>query len=210
MERILGIGAHYDDFELGCGGTCARLLDEGKKVYKITLTDTEVYSDDMRLDIKAERVRANSMEACRKLGGVEEIEFETAPFGNLRYSQDIMQKLEHIIWEYNIDTLMFHYMEDYQTDHIAANQICKTAGRHCKNLLMYQSNPYIIPTPYTPNFFVDITKYVDRKKAALDCYDSDHNRQGNLFQVNIERNKVWGYGNHVEYAEGFFLIKSCI
>ena len=28
-----------------------------------------------------------------------------------------------------------------------------------------------------------------------------------LFQINVERNHVWGYSNHVEYAEGFRVIK---
>ena len=39
MENILVIGAHFDDAELGCGGTMAKLSAEGKNVYKLTLTD---------------------------------------------------------------------------------------------------------------------------------------------------------------------------
>lgn len=33
------------------------------------------------------------------------------------------------------------------------------------------------------------------------------NRQGSLFQTNIDRNKLWGYGIHTNYAEGFMAIK---
>lgn len=29
MKRVLIIGAHYDDTELGVGGTAAKLVDEG-------------------------------------------------------------------------------------------------------------------------------------------------------------------------------------
>ena len=42
MKRVLIIGAHYDDTELGAGGTAAKLVDEGCQVYKVTLTDNEV------------------------------------------------------------------------------------------------------------------------------------------------------------------------
>ena len=42
MKRILIIGAHYDDAELGAGGTAAKLVAEGCQVYKVTLTDNEV------------------------------------------------------------------------------------------------------------------------------------------------------------------------
>ena len=39
MENILIVGAHFDDAELGAGGTAAKLVKQGKKVYKLTLTD---------------------------------------------------------------------------------------------------------------------------------------------------------------------------
>ena len=41
MENILIVGAHYDDTELGAGGTAAKLVRQGKRVYKITLTDRD-------------------------------------------------------------------------------------------------------------------------------------------------------------------------
>lgn len=69
--NILIVGAHYDDSELGAGGTAARLIKEGHRVYKITLTDTVVKSDDMGLDITNNRVKENSKNACCALGGGE-------------------------------------------------------------------------------------------------------------------------------------------
>ncbi len=39
---ILAIGAHPDDVELGCGGTLAKLISEGKKVAIIDLTEGEL------------------------------------------------------------------------------------------------------------------------------------------------------------------------
>lgn len=41
LKNVLIIGAHYDDAELGAGGTAAKLASEGKTVYKLTLTDNE-------------------------------------------------------------------------------------------------------------------------------------------------------------------------
>ena len=38
-------------------------------------------------------------------------------------------------------------------------------------------------------------------------YTGDHNRFNSLFETNIQRNKVWGYANKVEYAEGFIAQK---
>ena len=105
------------------------------------------------------------------------------------------------------NAVFIHYNEDYNTDHVAAHNICKTAARHCQNILMYQSNPYILADGFKPNFFVDISDYIDKKRRALNCYDNDHNRKGRLFETNIRRNEVWGYGNGVHYAEGFISIR---
>lgn len=205
--NVLLVGAHYDDPELGVGGTAARLIQEGHKVYKITLTDTVVKSEDMQLDITNDRARENSRNACLALGGVEEIDFALQPYGKLKYTQECMQAMEHIIFEKDIDTVFMHYADDYNTDHLAAHKICKTAARHVRNLLMYQSNPYIIYEHFCPNYYIDISSTVELKKTALNCYDSEHNRQGHLFDTNVQRNGIWGYGNHVEYAEGFCAIK---
>ncbi|MBO4251200.1 MAG: PIG-L family deacetylase [Clostridia bacterium] len=206
MKNILIIGAHYDDAELGVGGTAARFVAENKKVYKITLTNTQVKSSIMSLDIKAERAQENSRNACLCYGAVE-IPFHTAPYGELTYSRTMMQELEKIINEYDIDTCFFHFKSDYNTDHLSAHRICMTAARHCNNLLMYQSNPYITSEAFYPNVFFDISDYVHLKEKALSCYDAEHNRQGNLFESNIERNRLWGYGIHTKCAEGFMAIK---
>lgn len=207
FNKVLIVGAHYDDSELGAGGTAARLLKEGKKVYKITLTDTVVKSEDMKLDIKNDRVAMNSKNACAALGGVEELEFPLQPYGKLAYNQEYMQALEHLILTMGIDTVFMHFADDYNTDHLAAHNICKTAARHVKNLLMYQSNPYIIYEHFCPNLYIDISGTVDMKRKALSCYDSEHDRWGHLFETNVQRNGIWGYGNHVDYAEGFCAIK---
>ena len=207
MNNILIIGAHFDDAELGAGATAAKLVALGKRVYKITLTNTRVVSKDMNLNILEETGRENSRNACSILGVEEILIKNVSEFGRLQYNKDIMQEIEHIIFEKNIDTVLFHFGSDYQTDHLEAHKICKTAARHCKNLLMFQSNPYIISEAFYPNVFIDVTDFIELKRKALECYEADHNRQGNLFETNIDRNKIWGYGNHCGYSEGFVAIK---
>lgn len=136
-----------------------------------------------------------------------ELEFPTSPYGNLEYSQKTMQALEHLLFEKNIDTVFIHYEDDYNTDHMAAHKICKTAARHVKNLYMFQSNPYITFEHFCPNYFIDISETIEYKRRALDCYDEEHDRWGHLFDTNIQRNAIWGYGNHCKYAEGFAVIR---
>ena len=38
VNKILVIGAHADDMEIGCGGTVHKLIQQGKEVYLLTLS----------------------------------------------------------------------------------------------------------------------------------------------------------------------------
>ena len=211
MQNILMIGAHYDDVELGCGGTAAKLAAEGKNVFKLTLTNNVTLSKHLHINVAYETSVKESAKACEKMGICEITDFEPYECNTLTYNTEAMQRIEDVIYKYDIDTVFMHYLDDLNQDHIAASKLCVTAARHCENVFMYQSNMYILPVPYTPNIFIDISDYIDVKREALFQYTGDHNRNNALFQTNMERNHIWGYSNGVEYAEGFiahkFLIK---
>ena len=211
FQNVLIIGAHFDDAELGAGGTAARLLALGKKVYKLTLTDNETDFSQMNIKVQFDSSKQQSARACKALGGVVEITaFKPAKCSELQYSKEIMQKVERIIFEYNIDTVFIHFVSDMNQDHVEASRICKTAARHCKNILAYQGNGYVLDQSYYPTFFIDISDFIEMKKNALSMYGTEHNRFDRLFDINIERNSIWGYANKVKFAEGFHVIKMSI
>ena len=41
MEKILILAPHTDDGELGCGGSIARFIEEGKDVYYVAFSTAE-------------------------------------------------------------------------------------------------------------------------------------------------------------------------
>ena len=207
MKNILIVGAHYDDAELGVGGTAAKLSGQGKNVYKLTLTDNVTKSSHLHINVDYDTSVKESAMACEVLGVKEINDIAPVPCTQLVYSTEMMQAIENVIYKYDIDTVFMHYLDDLNQDHIEASKLCLTAARHCKNVLYYQSNMYLPPHQFTPTFFVDISEYVDKKMEALYKYTGDHNRNNALFETNVERNHIWGYTNHVEYAEGFVVQK---
>lgn len=206
MKNILIVGAHFDDSELGAGGTAAKFSENGMNVYKITLTDnvTQFVQKNISVDYMSSKMQ--SSKACEVLG-VRELDFECEECSKLSYSKEIMQRVEKIIFDYKIDTVFIHFGTDMNRDHVEANKICLTAARHCDNIFEFQSNGYILDDVFYPTFFVNISDYVDKKRDALSQYGIEHNRFNRLFDVNIERNHIWGYANEVEYAEGFRVVK---
>ncbi len=207
MQNILIVGAHYDDTELGVGGTAAKLAAQGKQVYKLTLTDNVTRFSHKNINVEYETSVSQSAQACRVLGIQEITDFVPVECTKLVYSTQMMQRIEDVIYRYHIDTVFMHFAHDMNQDHIEASKLCLTAARHCNNIFQYQSNGYVLDESYYPTFFVDISDFVDQKVRALECYGEEHNRFNKLFQINVERNHVWGYSNEVEYAEGFLPIK---
>ncbi len=207
MKNVLIVGAHYDDTELGAGGTAAKLAAEGKNVYKLTLTDNVTRFAHMNIQVEYETSVQQSALACEVLGIHEITEFKPVECTKLVYSTEMMQRIENVIYQYEIDTVFMHFAHDMNQDHIEAAKLCLTAARHCDNIFQYQSNGYVLDQAYYPTYFVDISPYIEKKIKALECYGEEHNRFSRLFQINVERNHVWGFSNKVEYAEGFLPIK---
>lgn len=209
MKNILVVGAHFDDAELGCGGTMAKLAAQGANVYKLTLTDNVTNFSQMNIKVGFSDSLSDSGRACQALGVTEITDFPFVRCNELTYCSEVMQQVEAIIFERQIDTVFMHFYADANQDHVEASRICRTAARHCKNVLYYQSNGYIPEHPFHPTFFVDVSDYIDKKRLALSQYQGDHDRGNRLFETAIQKNAVWGYGNKVAFAEGFVPLKVC-
>lgn len=207
MKNVLIVGAHFDDAELGVGGTMAKLVSQGRNVYKFTLTDNETRFEQRNIHVGYSDSKIQSGRAARCVG-VTEIENPCpVPCSTLAYSKDLMQRVESIIFRYHIDTVFIHFNGDMNQDHVEASKICLTAARHCSNILEYRSNGYIVDKEFHPTYFVDISDFIEQKRRALACYGKEHDRMERLFTTIVERNHVWGFANEVEYAEGFQVIK---
>lgn len=207
MNNILVVGAHFDDTDLGVGGSCAKWAMEGKKVYKLTLTDNVTNFKERGIVVDFDSSATSSQRACSILGINELYLKKPVKCNHLEYSTELMQEIEELIYQFDIDTMICHFSDDANQDHVAAYRLCVTAARHCKNILMYLSNGYVAHHAFDPRFFVDISSTIELKKKALSFYSKEHNRFNRLFEINVERNHVWGYSNKCEYAEGFVVVK---
>ena len=212
MQNILIIGAHYDDAELGAGGSMAKWVKNGKSVYKLTLTDNVTKFEKRNIIVDNESSKKESAKACEILGIKEIIdEVDLAPCTELIFNKKQMQQIESFIIDNNIDTIVTHFLSDIQQDHIHASTISYVAGRYCDNILMYQSNKYVLPKDFYPRYFEDITDTIELKKEALSQYGEGHNRYNSLFDMTLSQNRVDGYKVNMNeketYAESFVILK---
>ncbi len=204
--RVLAIGAHFDDIELGCAGTLMKHLDEGDEVTMFVVTDSDYsnYNGDPR---RIREIALKEGEAAAEIIGAKLV------YGNLEtktlaYNRQLIELLNEWIDNLAIELIYAHWDQDVHQDHSAIGKSIVSAGRHVPRLLMYQSNWYQTTATFHGNFYVDISKYIDRKVVALKSHETEYRMRGDRwvqFFVNVNAN--YGQEIGVKYAECFQVVK---
>jgi LmbE family N-acetylglucosaminyl deacetylase len=203
FKKVLFIGAHFDDVDLACFGTMAKLIANGIEVYKLTLTDNVTVYEGLVVDYDLSRIQ--SQKICNLIG-VKQLDFDVFPCSQLGNSQKEMQAIEAVINNIKPDAVFTHHYYDVNMDHIAASNLVTTAARHVKSLLYYKSNMYF-NTSFKHNLFFDISDYIELKKQALNIYSSEHDRKDRLFNHAITRDILCADNFNVTAVESFEILR---
>jgi LmbE family N-acetylglucosaminyl deacetylase len=220
-KSILILVAHPDDEVLGCGGTIAKLVDEGAIVNVAFLADgvfSRIGEESARqLELTARRTAAQR--ACIILG-VKSVSFGDFPDNRMDTIPllDITQAVEVLIAKHQPEMIFTHHAGDVNIDHRRLHEAVVTAcrpqqGHSVKTLLCFEvpsSTEWQLPgsaPAFMPNWFVDISPTLDRKLAALEAYADElrawphpRSRQG------VEHLAHWrGATVGVDAAEAFVL-----
>lgn len=166
--RILAIGAHPDDIELGCGGSLAKLAEAGAQVTAVIFTKGRrgTLSD---ADRSAETLRA--LEAI----GVRDVQvfdfMDTSLHKDLNGLIGIIEEHVERIKPARVYTM---FQEDRHQDHRAVFEASIIACRSVPQLLSYEtpsSYPNFRPTIYEP-----VGEFLETKVGALLCHTSQGDR----------------------------------
>lgn len=182
MKTNLFIGAHPDDIEFGCGGTVAKLMDQGQKCVFIVATKGDQGSVKISREELA-KIRKDEAIASAKYLGVKDIEFLELDDGLTAYSFQDKIKLIELIRKYKPYSVFTHSQFDHHPDHqiiheMTITSIKSAAGpwfKEAKGEPHYVSNilGYEVWNPINEyQTAVDITENIDKKIAALDLHKS--------------------------------------
>lgn len=205
-ENILAVGAHFDDIELGCGGTLLKHVAAGDKVTAVVITDSGYRAPDGKAVRAAETARDEGGKAARMIGcDLVELGLPTL---HVSFDENLTAKLNGIITDNNIDTIYGHWTGDVHRDHRNAGKCCLMAGRHVPRHLMYQSNYYDSGKPFRGNFYSDISEFVERKMEIIGIYKSELERTNGEWATFFRaRHKADGLVIGVPYAEAFEIVR---
>jgi LmbE family N-acetylglucosaminyl deacetylase len=181
--KVLCIGAHPDDCEIGFGGTAAKFAASGHHVKFISMTDGSaghfLHSREQTAAIR----RAESFEAARRLG-IAEAEVLAHRDGELTASLEVRHEVVRHIRAWQAGLVLTHRPWDYHPDHRYTSQLVADSAylvmvpQVCPDTPPLQANPVFVymedafrqPAPFVPDIAVEIDWRT--KIDALDAHAS--------------------------------------
>lgn len=202
-HKVLAVGAHFDDVELGCAGSLARHKTKGDDVHVFVASKSGFRDPNGNSVRDSETARSEGMAAASIIGidALHEGGFET---NNIPLDDRLTAKIRGIIDKYKIDWVYTHWCDDAHIDHQNVARATLSAARHIPRVLFYRSNHFMGANQPNYNFFVDVSGHMDTKISALKAFESEYARAGKMWHDTvITEATYWGKRMGTKYAEGF-------
>lgn len=201
-HRILCLGAHCDDIEIGCGGTVLRLLESHD--------ECEVYWQVFTSTPERKREAEQAADLFLKRAKSKQVIVRDYRDGFLPYSGPaVKDEFERLKREFSPDLILTHQRYDLHQDH---RLICELTWNTFRNHLILE---YEIPKYDgdfgSPNFFVNLDERVVEAKLdhlfhAFKSQDGKHWFSKDLFSA-VMRLRGMEANSPTRFAEGFYARK---
>jgi LmbE family N-acetylglucosaminyl deacetylase len=203
--RILCLGAHCDDIEIGCGGTVMRLIEEnpGAEFF------WAVFSSNPTRKAEAQACAARFLAGS----GKHEISVEGYRDGYLPdvWAQ-VKDRFEDIKGRFKPDLVLTHYRKDLHQDHRVVSDLTWNTWRD--HLILEYEIPKYDGDMGVPNAFVPLREdLVDGKiKAILEGYPTQNGRQWFMDDTfrSLLRLRGMESNSPSKYAEAFHCRKAVL
>ncbi len=171
VTRVLCLGAHSDDIEIGCGGTVLSLIDSSDAIEFYWL----VLSSDAERAKEAER----SARAFLRRARSKTIVVKSFRDGFLPYiGPAVKDSFEELKKAFVPDVIFTHFREDLHQDH---RLVCELTWNTFRNhLILEYEIPKYDADLRSPNFFVPLSESLCRRKV-----------QGLMRYFGTQRDKQW-------------------
>jgi len=183
--RIIAIGAHPDDCDLGAGGTAIQFAKLGHSVKFLSVTNGDAGHQTEGGGALAKRRRLEAQEAGRRFG-IAEYETLDNHDGELVPSLEVRQQVIRRIRRWNADIVISPRPNDYHPDHrytgvlvqdaaymVVVPNVCPDTPPLKKNpVFFYFQDGFQRPNPFRPDVAVDIDPVWEQKLDAMDAHIS--------------------------------------
>lgn len=198
-KRILFLGAHPDDIELGCGALIHN-ISQKTEVLCVTLSDNQKNPDLQ--GVKDEHIKS------MKILGVPEEKIVFGPFTTRVFPdarQDILEYFLNLRKDFKPDLIFVHSKQDVHQDHLTMTD---EALRAFRGITVLGFDVVRSSYGFFPHFLVEVTEEdVNKKVEALAQYETYRDRY--YFNSELTRAIMVRHGAlaEVPFAEGFDILR---
>ena len=218
IKKIIVFAPHPDDETLGCGGYLHKLKKEKVSINLVILTKMKEEDGYSKNEINEKTKQINKMLKLYNFDNFIQFDYSPSKLDNVDFNL-LVKKISKILKNIKPDTLFLPHAEDIHTDHSISSRAILSASKlfrnqYIKKILVYET---LSETEYKesyssinfiPNFYVDISKYIEKKIKAMSYY------KGELMKPNYPRSqstikalsRYRGSKILVKYAEAYMLI----
>lgn len=202
VEKLLILSPHTDDGELGCGGSIARFVEEGKEVYYAALSSCE---KSVPAGCPADILRHEVRRATKVLGIDNPLlyDFEVREFPRMR--QRVLDTLIELREKVMPDIVLTPSSYDTHQDHKTVREETLRAFKKC-TILGYEQ-PWNNIT-FNTMAFIPLKKiHILKKMEALKCYETQKDKS--YFTEEFINGLARTRGTQIDemYAEAFEVIR---
>ena len=191
--RVLAIGAHPDDVELGCGGTLLRHRARGDEITILVMTGGERGVHDRRSRQMEQERAAELMGATLVWGGYQD--------GAVPQGSDAIAAVDRVVAACGAEILYTHAPEDSHQDHIATSTVSLAAARRVPTLLYYETPSTL---EFTPTVYIDLGDALARKVGLVRQHLSQVLREGPVdLDALVAQARFRGSQSRIHHAEAF-------
>lgn len=215
--NILVVSPHPDDETLGAGGLLLKNNKEGGSSSWLNITSIE---NDDRFSIEIQEKRASEIKKINEYFGFKRsfnLKYQTTRLDEINDTEAI-GRISEIILEVQPDTIILPDFNDAHRDHEIVFNWCFACTKvfrypfikRIMTMEILSETDFGKPLNYfNPNFFVDISEFMNGKIEAMKIYESELGEppfprsEENIRALGTLRGGQAGF----RYAEGYKLIK---
>jgi LmbE family N-acetylglucosaminyl deacetylase len=201
-ERILCLGAHCDDIEIGCGGTLLKVLEASPGAH----VDWIVFSSN---DVRGPEARAGAAKFLEGAGS-SNVVVESFRERYFPYVPEIKEYFDGLGATLRPDIVFTHFRDDLHQDHALLAELALNTFRD--HLILEYEIPKWDGDLGRPNVYFPISDDVARRKCELldKCYPSQHGRDWWGEETFLALARLRGMECRSRYAEAFDCTKMII
>ena len=180
--RVLVVAPHPDDETLGCGGALFRHADEGDELFWLIVTGIEI---DSGWSSDAVRRREGEIQAVAESYGfssVFQLGFSTTLLDTVPMAE-LVGKISEVYKAIDPQVIYMPFVNDVHTDHQVIAKALQSTFKwfrypSVRKVLVYETLSetefaFVDARAFSPNVFLDIASYLDKKIECMRIYKSE-------------------------------------